>query len=64
MGIVTIEQIHDDLIGIKRELQHIRHLVEEDHELANDVVKEIEESRGRSPKEMISHEEIRKEFGA
>ena len=37
-------------------------MLEEGRDLADDVVSEIEESKNRSEGEMISHEEMRKEF--
>ena len=63
MVTITIEDIHEDIIGVKKELEHIRTILEEDYELAEDVIKDIKESKVRSSKEMISHEEMRKEFG-
>ena len=62
MGTITLEQIHEDIMGLKKEIEHLKTLVEEDFELANDVVKEIEESRNRSKEDFISHEEMGKEF--
>lgn len=44
-------------------MERIKTLIEEDFELADGVVKEIEESRKRPKEEFISHEEMRKEFG-
>jgi len=63
MASVTMEQIHEDLIGIKRELQHLRDIVEENFDLADDVISDIKESRKKLTSQMISHEEMRKEFG-
>lgn len=58
-----MKQIHEDLVEIKRELKHLKTIVEEDYELADDVAQEIDESKKHSDEEMISHEEMRKEFG-
>ncbi len=60
---ITIEHIHEDIVSIKEELAHLRTILEEDYELADDVIADIEESKSRSSKQMISHEEMRKEFG-
>ena len=63
MSSITLEKIHEDLNGLKKEIEHMRTLIEEDFELSDDVVKEINESRKRPKEELISHEEMRKEFG-
>lgn len=63
MGTITIEQIHNDLVNLKKEMEHLRTLIQEDYELSDDVVREIEESRRRPKREFISHEEMKKEFG-
>lgn len=62
MTTVTLQQLHEDLMGMKKELTHIRTLLEEEFELVNDVAREIEESRNRPRKQFISHEEMRREF--
>lgn len=62
MGNVTLEQIHEDLVGLKKEIEHLKTLIEEDFELSDDVVKEIEESRNRSSQEFVSQEDMREEF--
>lgn len=59
---VTLEKIHQDIVGLKKEVEHLKTLVEEDFELADGVVKDIEASRKRSRKEFVSNEDMRKEF--
>ena len=63
MGAITLKKIHEDLMGIKKELEHIKTLVEEDFELSESVLRDIEESRKRPRKEFVSHEDMKKEFG-
>ena len=63
MATITLEQIHDDLIGLKKDMKQIKTLLEEDWELSNDVIQDVQMSRKRHQKEFISHEEMRKEFG-
>ena len=63
MGEVTLEKIHEDLIDMKREIRQLRTLIQEDYELADDVVEDIEESRKRSKDKFVSHEEMKREFG-
>ncbi|MFP4112340.1 MAG: hypothetical protein ACLFUO_05045 [Candidatus Woesearchaeota archaeon] len=62
MSSLTIEQLHEDMLGLKKEVKHLRKVIEEDYELADDVIDDIENSKSRDSKEMISHEEMRNEF--
>ena len=62
MATITLEQLHQDMIGMKKELFHIRTILEEDFEPREEVVQEIERSRKRPKAEFISHEEMRREF--
>ncbi|HLD05066.1 MAG TPA: hypothetical protein VJG90_05090 [Candidatus Nanoarchaeia archaeon] len=59
---VTLQSIHKDLVEVKKELVHLKTLLREDLDLAEDVVSDIEESRAH-PK-MVSHKEVEKEFSA
>ena len=59
---ITLEKIHQDLVTLKREMMHIKFLLQEDFELSDEVIKDIEASRKRPRKEFISHEAMRKEF--
>ena len=63
MEAVTLEQIHEDIMGIKEELVEIKTILEEELELAEDVREEIEQSRNRPQQEFLSHGELKKEFG-
>ena len=63
METITLEQIHEDLIGIKKEMQYIKTLIEQDYGLSDSLKSEIEKSRKRPSEELISNEEMRKEFG-
>lgn len=62
MAQITLEQIHKDMIGMKKEMEHLKTLIKEDYELADDVVTEIEESRKRPINEFVSHDDMKKEF--
>ena len=60
---VTLEKIHEDMLSIKKELHRIVSYFEEDDlELSEDSKKQIIESRKTPAAEMISQEEVEKEF--
>ena len=63
MEAVTLEQIHEDIVGIKEELVEIKTILEEELELAEDVREEIGQSRNRPQQEFLSHDKLKKEFG-
>lgn len=63
METITLEQIHEDIVDLKKEVERLKALIEEDLEPSDDVVKGIEESRKRPKEEFISHERMKKEFG-
>jgi len=63
MGAITLKQIHEDLVKLMKDVESIKEIVREEYDLSNDVVKDIEDSRKRPEKELISHEEMKKEFG-
>ena len=60
MGTVTLEQIHQDMIGLKKEVEHIKIILEDEGTLSEETIKEVKESRKN--KNTISNEVMRKEF--
>lgn len=60
---VTLEQLHEDLVSVKEEISRLRALVQEDFELADDAKADIKASRKRPSTAMVSHDEMRREFG-
>ncbi|PIN75360.1 hypothetical protein COV18_04185 [Candidatus Woesearchaeota archaeon CG10_big_fil_rev_8_21_14_0_10_37_12] len=60
---ITLEQVHKDLEGLKKKVDHIVDLLEEPYELADDVQEEIKQSKKRSKEAFVSQEEMRAEFG-
>jgi len=61
MGTITLERIHEDLIGLKKEMEKLRLIVAENYELSDDLVEDIKSSRKN--KVLVSQEAMRKEFG-
>ncbi len=59
---VTLEQIHEDIISLREELGQVKAILEEDFELKDDLRLDIKHSRQRSPREFISHQEIKREL--
>ena len=60
---ITLNNIHQDLLFLKKEIVHLRTLLEEDLDIADAVQKEVQESRNRPKKEFISHKAMMEEFG-
>jgi hypothetical protein len=60
---VTLDQIHRELMGLKKEVAHIRLVLDEESEPSNYIVQNVEESRKRPKEEFISNDEMRAEFG-
>lgn len=58
---VTLEKIHEDMMELKKEVDHIKTMIEEEGKLSDEIIKEVEESRKQS--KLISNEEMKKEFG-
>lgn len=63
MKSVSLDQVNENILDLKKEIEEIKEYIHEDFELAEDVIDDIEESRKRPKEELIPHEEMRKEFG-
>ena len=59
----NIRELRKEVFELKEEVEHLKMIVEEDYDLADDVVAEIEESKRRPRSAFVSHEAMRKEFG-
>ena len=60
---VTLETIHDDILSLKKEFVGVVSYFEEDKlVLSEDVKRQIEDSRKTPHFEMLSQEEVEKEF--
>ncbi|MBU4221800.1 MAG: hypothetical protein KKA10_09290 [Euryarchaeota archaeon] len=63
MESITLKKIHEDLLTIKKELNRIRIFFDEDEfKLSDEIKKQILESRKIPISEMISQEEVEREF--
>lgn len=58
----NIENLHKDLIEIKRDIGLIKHILAEDYELTNYAKKALKEARKTPKSRFISHEELKKRF--
>ena len=58
-----MEHVHEDILELKKEIESIKNILQDDLELAEDIQQEIKQSRKRPKKEFISHEDMKKEFG-
>jgi len=59
----TLKQLRQDFLELKQEVDHLKALVEEDYELADDVKEEIEASRRTPRGNLIPHDRVMREFG-
>jgi len=63
MESITLEKIHEDLLLIKKDLNKIRIYFDEDEfKLADEIKKQILESRKIPISQMIPQEEVEREF--
>lgn len=63
MTSITLNEINDNILAIKEELDEIKDYLEEDNmELSAETIMKIEESRKRPLSEMISQKKIEEKF--
>ncbi len=63
MESITLTKIHEDLLSIKKDMNRIRIFFDEDEfKLSDDIKKQILESRKIPMSQMISQEEVEREF--
>jgi len=63
METVNLNKVYERLLQMSRDISQMKEWLREDFPLSNEIVSEIEISRKKSRKELISHEEMTKEFG-
>ena len=60
---VTLETIHEDILSLRKEFVGVVSYFEEDKmELSEEIKRQIEDSRKTPHFEMLSQEEVEKEF--
>lgn len=62
MGTITLERLHKDVLGIKKELKRISLILGEDFELSEEAKKELREARKEPISSYVDHAEVLKEF--
>ena len=62
MAEVTLKEINMNLLLLKKEVDEIKEMLEEDLELRDEVKAQIKESRKRPISEFKTQEEIEKKF--
>ena len=61
---ISLEKVNNNVLGLRQMIEEMKEILMEDElELADDVVQEIEESRKKPESSFISQEEIEAEFG-
>ena len=63
MTTMTLEHLHEDIKSLKTQIAHLTHIMEEDFEISDEVRTEMIKSRSRQDSRLVSHEEMREEFG-
>ena len=63
METITLDVVYAQLLKLSRDVAQMKMLLQEEYELAEDVILEIETSRARPRREFISHEAMKDEFG-
>ena len=60
---VTLEQVNRNILSLKKEMDELKELIEENNlDLSEEAKKQIIESRKRPISEFISHNEVKKKF--
>ena len=59
---ITLEQINENIIELKKDVEEIKEYMREDFELADDVKEEIKEAKKTPRSEFIKHEDVVKRF--
>jgi hypothetical protein len=61
METITLERLHKEVLGIKKELKRISLILEEDFELSEEAKKELIEARKEPISSYVDHEEVLRE---
>ena len=59
---MSLETIHKDITGLKREILEIKILLASEPELREDTILRISEARKRLKTRFVSHEQMKREF--
>ena len=62
MQTVTLADIREDILELKKEIEGLKEYIHEDFELADDLKKEIEEAKNTPRSKFIKHEDVVKRF--
>lgn len=62
MPAITLEQMNENILELKKEIKELKEYIHEDFELADDVKEDIEDSRKRLDSEFVPHEEVMKRY--
>ncbi len=63
MATVSLEQVNENVLALKQEMDAIKELLEESQlDLRDDVIAQVEESRKRPVSEFKTQEEMEKKF--
>lgn len=55
---ITIEHLHRDIVGLRREVELIKHMLEENYELSEETKKMLAEARKTPESEYVNLDDI------
>jgi len=62
MGSASLDNIHEDLVSLQKDVQLIKHIISEDFELNNTTKKALKAARKRPLKTYTAQRDVEKEF--
>ena len=62
MQTLTLADIREDILELKKEIEGLKEYIHEDFELADDLKEEIKEAKNTPRSKFIKHEDVVKRF--
>jgi len=59
---ITLKTLHEELAELREEITELKELLASEPELREEVIKRINEARGRVKKSYVAHEKVTREF--
>jgi len=62
MGTISLEQVHQDILHLQKDIAEIKSMIAKDYELSDQAKKELDDARKTPLADYISQEEMEREF--